>query len=60
MPDSEYPPWPAEHAPRVSRPRSPWLVLGIVLAVIACLAGLALLAVLIVFFTSGAMFGGNK
>jgi len=60
MSDSQYPSWPAEHAPLVLRSRSPWRVLGIVLAVITCLAGLALLAVMIMFVISAASFGSNK
>jgi hypothetical protein len=61
MSDSEYPSWPAEYAPRAARrPWSPWQVLGTALAVITLLAGLALLAYMIVVAVAFSIYADNK
>jgi hypothetical protein len=44
----------------IPRPRSPWGALGYALAVIAVVAGLAFLALAIVFVTTFASMGSNK
>ena len=44
----------------VARPLQWWQVAGIVLAVLIAVAGLAILAVIVLFMTAMAHFGSNK
>ena len=57
MPDTDYPPWRKVPASSV---RWGWTALGWVLAVIAFLAGLAILAYLILMAVALNNYGSNK